>query len=111
MKLENNYQVRVSSISYAKRIGAGNFKGNTNSLNWTTLPELPLLFFFFVSSIQKIQKTQVKKIHSIQFTPEELKKELKKPNKAFIDAIKKGIILFGQEKFIKFMRTIHKNEY
>ena len=53
--------------------------------------------------IQKIQKTQIKKIHFIQFGPEELKKELKNNNKAFIDAINKGIVLFGQEKFIKFI--------
>lgn len=55
-------------------------------------------------SIKKIQKTQMKKIHAIIFTPIEFRQELGKPNKAFIDAIKKGIILFGQEKFIKFMR-------
>ena len=55
--------------------------------------------------IRKIQNTQIKKIHSINFTPEEFKRELKK-NKAFIDAVKKGIILFGQEKFIKFMKNL-----
>ena len=58
--------------------------------------------------IQKIQKTQIKKIHFIQFGPEELKKELKNNNKAFIDAINKGIVLFGQEKFIKFIKEIRK---
>ena len=56
--------------------------------------------------IQKIQKIQIKKIHSENFTKAEFKKELKKPNKIFIDAIKKGIILFGQEKFIKFIREL-----
>ena len=59
-------------------------------------------------SIKKIQKTQIKKIHSLNFTPSEFKKELKKQNKAFIDAIRKGIILFGQEKFIKFIKGVSR---
>jgi len=58
--------------------------------------------------IKKTQKTQIKKIHALNFTQAEFKQELKKPNKVFIDAIKKGIILFGQEKFIKFIRSINK---
>ena len=59
-------------------------------------------------SINKIQKVQIKKIHSINLTQEEFKGELEKPNKAFIDAIKKGMILFGQEKFIKFIKEIKR---
>jgi len=59
-------------------------------------------------SILRIQKTQVKKIHIIDLTNEEFKAELKKPNKAFIDAVKKGIVLFGQEKFIKFVKKAIK---
>ena len=57
-------------------------------------------------SIRKIQKTQIKKIHTLNFTEAEFKQELERSNKAFIDAIKKGVILFGQEKFIKFIRGI-----
>lgn len=56
--------------------------------------------------IDQIQKTQPKKIHSINFTESEFKTELKKANKAFIDAVKKGVILFGQETFVKFMKEI-----
>jgi len=56
--------------------------------------------------IQKLQKTQIKKIHSENLTKSEFKEEIKKPNKIFIDAIKKGVVLFGQEKFIKFMKEI-----
>lgn len=55
-------------------------------------------------AIDKIQKTQSKKIHSLNFTGGEFKAELQKPNKAFINAIKKGVILFGQENFVKFMK-------
>ncbi|MCK5449887.1 winged helix-turn-helix transcriptional regulator [Candidatus Pacearchaeota archaeon] len=54
----------------------------------------------------KIQKIQIKKIHALNFTEQELKNELTKPNKALIDAIKKGTVLFGQEKFIKFIKSI-----
>ena len=55
--------------------------------------------------IDKIQKTEHKKIHLIDFTTSEFKKELQH-NKAFIDATKKGTILFGQENFIKFMKPL-----
>lgn len=58
--------------------------------------------------IDKIQNSQIKKIHLINFTEIEFKKELKKPNKAMIDAVKTGVILFGQEKFIRFMRRVAK---
>ena len=63
-------------------------------------------FFEIGESIKKIQKTQIKKIHTLNFTPAEFKYEIEKPNKVFIDAIKKGIILFGQDKFIRFIRGI-----
>lgn len=65
-------------------------------------------FLEIEESIKKIQKTQIRKIHALSFTQAEFKQELEKPNKVFIDAIKKGIILFGQEKFIKFIRSITK---
>ncbi len=58
--------------------------------------------------LDTVQKTQSKKIHSINFTADEFKAEIKKQNKAFRDAVKKGVILFGQEKFVKFMRGIVK---
>ncbi|MBI2541890.1 hypothetical protein HYV80_04225 [Candidatus Woesearchaeota archaeon] len=56
----------------------------------------------------RIQETQNKKIHSINLTQGEFKQELKKPNKAYLEAIKKGIILFGQENFIKLIKEIKK---
>ncbi len=58
--------------------------------------------------ISKSQKTQIKKIHLIDLTEEELKKELKKQNKAYLDALKKGIVLFGQDNYIKFIEKIMK---
>ena len=56
--------------------------------------------------IDHVQKTQAKKIHSLQFTEGEFKAELGKPNKAFIEAIKKGVILFGQENFVMFLKGV-----
>ncbi len=52
------------------------------------------------------QVAHLQKIHDINFTPKEFKAELIKPNKAFISAIKNGVILFGQQKFVTFMRKI-----
>ena len=65
-------------------------------------------FLEIEESIKKIQKVQIKKIHAINFTQEEFKEELEKPNKVFIDAMKKGVILFGQEKFIKLIRSLQR---
>lgn len=56
----------------------------------------------------KIQEIQTKKIHSINLTQKEFKQELKKPNKAYLDAVKRGVILFGQENFIKFIKEMQK---
>lgn len=59
-------------------------------------------------TLDTIQKTTHKKIHSIQFTKEEFITELKKPNEAFIDAIKTGIVLYGQDDFIRFIKGVYK---
>ncbi len=56
----------------------------------------------------KIQEIQAKKIHSINLTQKEFKQELEKPNKVYLDAIKKGVILFRQEKFIKFIKGLQR---
>ena len=65
-------------------------------------------FIEIEKSIAKIQKTQIKKIHDLNFTQTEFKQEIEKPNNAFIDAVRKGVIIFGQDKFLKFMRGISK---
>ncbi len=58
--------------------------------------------------IMNIQITQDKKIHAITLNEKELKHELKNKNKAYIDALKKGAVLFGQENFIKFIKEVSK---
>ena len=65
-------------------------------------------FIEIEETVAKIQKTQHKKIHALNFAQTELRQELERPNKAFIDAIKKGVILFGQENFIEFIRGVSK---
>lgn len=58
--------------------------------------------------LHKIQKTQLKKLHALNFTEAELKEELEKPNEALVDAVRTGVVLFGQENFIRFMRKVKR---
>ncbi len=60
--------------------------------------------------LQKIQKTQLLKIHSLNLTPGELHLELGKSSGAFVEAVKKGVVLFGQERFIGFMRDEKRSQ-
>jgi len=59
--------------------------------------------------ILEIQKVQPKKIHVIQLTNKEFYQEIKNKNKAYSDAMKKGIVLFGQDNFIKQMEKLNGN--
>ncbi|MBI2631615.1 HTH domain-containing protein [Candidatus Pacearchaeota archaeon] len=61
-------------------------------------------------TVLKIQRVQLKKIHCIDLTENELGQELKNKNKAYIDALSKGVIIFGQENFVKFIKKLQKNE-
>ncbi len=56
--------------------------------------------------ILKLQRSQEKMIHSFNYTEKEFRIELLDHNKSFMDGIKKGVILFGQENFVSFMRGI-----
>ena len=58
--------------------------------------------------IQIIQKTQEKNIHVINFTEKEFTQELKNSNNVFIDALKKGTVLFGQDEFVQFIKRVHQ---
>jgi biotin operon repressor/predicted nucleotidyltransferase len=64
-------------------------------------------------NVQKIldivQKNQIKKIHAIGLTEQEFNLELQKYNLAYVNAVKNGIVLFGQEKFIKFIKNINND--
>lgn len=65
-------------------------------------------FKFIDETASKIQKTQLKKIHVIKMTREELMMEMKKNNHAYLDALKKGAILFGHDNFLKFITKLKK---
>ncbi len=57
------------------------------------------------NTLLQIQQAQSKKIHAIDLTKKELETELKK-NNIYLEALKKGVILFGQEEFIKFIEDV-----
>ncbi|MDO8480348.1 MAG: hypothetical protein Q7S65_00875 [Nanoarchaeota archaeon] len=61
-----------------------------------------------IEGVADIQTTQAKEIHTLSMTETELESELKKNTPAIHDALKKGVVLFGQDKFIKFMKRISK---
>ena len=54
----------------------------------------------------KIQEAQSKKIHFIDLTESEFEQELNNKNKAYIDALAKGVILYGQENFISLIKRL-----
>ena len=57
----------------------------------------------------KLQQSQIKKIHFIDISDKGLKEELKiNKNPAYVDAFKKGIVLFGQDDYVKFIRDLDK---
>ena len=57
----------------------------------------------------ELQQTQIKKIHYIDITEKEFKEEIKiNKNKAYLDAFKKGIVLFGQDDYVKFVAELNK---
>ncbi len=61
------------------------------------------------SVLDAAQMTLDKRIHAIKFTENEFQYELLKPNKAFIESVDKGVILFGQDKFVQFMKKVTIN--
>ncbi len=57
----------------------------------------------------KLQQSQTKKIHFIDLSDRELKEELKtNKNPAYVDAFKKGIVLSGQDDYVKFIESLDK---
>ena len=58
--------------------------------------------------IENIQKIEIRKIHNINFTEKEFLEELEKQNITIIEAVKKGIVLYGQENYIEFMKKVLK---
>ncbi|HDP74024.1 MAG TPA: winged helix-turn-helix transcriptional regulator [Candidatus Woesearchaeota archaeon] len=65
-------------------------------------------FAIIQEKIQQIQLAQAKRIHAALTTKTEFSQEIKEENKAYLEAISKGVVLFGQEKFINAMRELNE---
>jgi DNA-binding Lrp family transcriptional regulator len=57
-------------------------------------------------NIEEINKINIKKIHAVKQTEEDLIKNLKENNAVIISAIKEGIVAFGYEKIIQVIRNV-----
>lgn len=64
-------------------------------------------FLNIQKELNTIQKTTHKMIHAILFTEQEFLMELRRSNDAFIDSVKTGIVLYGQENFIQCMKMVY----
>lgn len=60
-------------------------------------------------TIDKINKIKPKKIHAVYQTKSDLFKNLKKRDKAILEEIRTGIILWGREVFVDAIREAEKN--
>ncbi len=58
--------------------------------------------------IKKIQKYTNKKIHPLIQTINDFKKDVNERNKVMIEIIKTGIVLYGQEDYIKLLKSLRQ---
>lgn len=58
-----------------------------------------------MNSLKKIQEIKTKKIHEMIQTKKELILNIKKKNKPLLDAIKKGIVLWGEEFLVEAIKN------
>jgi hypothetical protein len=63
--------------------------------------------FIKIQSPSDKDDEQTKKITAVNFTERQFLDEIKKPNQGILKAIKSGVVLFGQEKFVDFMKDLH----
>ncbi|MDP3027201.1 MAG: nucleotidyltransferase domain-containing protein [Nanoarchaeota archaeon] len=59
-------------------------------------------------SIKKIQKYTSKKIHPLIQTIGNFKKDVNEKNKVMIEIIKTGIVLYGQEEYVKLLKSLRQ---
>lgn len=52
------------------------------------------------------QELLPKELHSIEMTEEDLIKNIKKREKAVMDAVKNGVILYGQDKYVEVIKNV-----
>lgn len=98
-KLENHAKV---VILFGSILTSPQTAGDIDLLTVATEKKLLLL----EKILRSIQQTQEKKIHSHNLTAEEFIAELQKPNKIFLDALRRGVVLFGQEKFVQYLKGL-----
>ncbi len=56
--------------------------------------------------LEKKNEISLKKIHPLKQTSEDLIKNIKKPDKVILSAIKTGIVLYGQEKLVELIKDV-----
>ena len=56
--------------------------------------------------IKKRQEIFPKNIHSIELTEDDLLRNIKNKNQATLDIIKNGVILYGQELYVKIIKNV-----
>ncbi len=56
--------------------------------------------------INEIRRINIKRIHVIKQTKEDLKQNIKKGDKVVLNAIKNGMVFFGYEKIIKVIQDV-----
>ncbi|MBI4980727.1 nucleotidyltransferase domain-containing protein [Candidatus Woesearchaeota archaeon] len=56
--------------------------------------------------LDKKNEVLIKKIHPLKQTPEDLIKNLKKPDKVVLRAMKTGIVLYGQDKLVEVVKDV-----
>ncbi len=56
--------------------------------------------------INEIRRINIKRIHVIKQTKEDLKQNIKKGDKVVLNAIKNGIVFFGYEQIIKLIQDV-----
>lgn len=56
--------------------------------------------------LDKKNEVLIKKVHPIKQTSEDLIKNIKKPDKVILSAIKNGIVLYGQDKLVEIIKDV-----
>ncbi len=58
------------------------------------------------SILKEKQELLPKSIHSIEFTADDLLKNVKKKKEAIIDIVKNAVILYGQDKYVEIIKKV-----
>ena len=56
--------------------------------------------------IKQKQAILPKKLHAIMLTQKDMVKNLHKKNKAAIDIVKNGVVIYGQDKYVEIVKDV-----